>query len=138
SEQLKSALLDAVTHDLRTPLTTIKAALTAAMDTTPGELDAESRKEMLEVVNTEVDRLNHLLENLIEMAKIEAGAMEPRKSWSTIDEIISIALTRSTEMTARHTIKLNLENDLPPLRVDEKSIAEAMYVLIDNATKYSS
>lgn len=138
SEQLKSALLDAVTHDLRTPLTTIKAAVTAALDTTPGELDAESKKEMLEVVNTEVDRLNHLLENLIEMAKIEAGAMEPRRSWSTIDEIISIALTRSSEMTSRHTIKLNVENNLPPLRVDEKAIAEVMYVLIDNATKYSS
>jgi K+-sensing histidine kinase KdpD len=138
SEQLKSALLDAVTHDLRTPLTTIKAAVTAALDDTPGELDDEGRKEMLEVVNVEVDRLNHLLENLIEMAKIEAGAMEPRRSWSTIDEIISIALTRSSEMTSRHTIKLNIEKNLPPLRVDEKAIAEVLYALIDNATKYSS
>ncbi|PWT89671.1 MAG: hypothetical protein C5B54_08550 [Acidobacteria bacterium] len=137
SEQLKSALLDAVTHDLRTPLTTMKAAVTTVLDSTSEQLDEEGRREMLDVVNMEIDRLNRLLENLIEMAKIEAGAMEPRRAWSTLDEILSIALTRTSQITSRHHVKIDIEDNLPPVRVDEKAVAEVLYVLIENAAKYS-
>ncbi len=142
SEQLKSALLDAVTHDLRTPLTSMKAAVTTLLpDSEEGEpsmkLDEEGRREMLEVINAEIDRLNRLVEGLIEMAKIEAGAMEPRRSWSNPEEIVSIALTRASGITSDHIVRVHLENDLPPVRVDEKALAEVLYVLIENATKYS-
>jgi K+-sensing histidine kinase KdpD len=139
SERLKSALLDAVTHDLRTPLTSVKAAVTTLLESEDSSmsLGEEGRREMLEVINSEMDRLNHLVEGLIEMAKIEAGAMEPRRSWSNVDEIVSIALARANNILKHHRVRVELEEDLPPIRVDEKAMAEVIYVLVENATKYS-
>lgn len=142
SEQMKSALLDAVTHDLRTPLTSAKAAVTTllagASEPNPSfNLDEEGRLELLEVIDSELDRLNHLLEGLIEMARIEAGAMQPHKSWSNMEEIVSICLTRAAAITSHHTVRVDVQQDLPPVRVDEKAVAEVLYVLIENSTKYS-
>jgi len=142
SEKLKSALLDAVTHDLRTPLTSVKAAVTTLLAENGGRepsvnLDEEGRHEMLEIIDAEIDRLNRIVEGLIEMAKIEAGAMESNRTWSHIDEIVSIALARAASITSDHPVRLEIESDLPLAQVDEKALAEVMYVLIENATKYS-
>jgi K+-sensing histidine kinase KdpD len=137
SEQLKSALLDAVSHDLRTPLTSMKAAVTTLLSKADFSLDEEGKREMLEVIDDEIDRLNHLLEGLIGIAKIEAGAMQPRRSWSNFEEIISISLDRTAGLTSQHKITLDLDRDLPPARVDEISIAEVLYILLENATKFS-
>lgn len=139
SEQMKSALLDAVTHDLRTPLTSAKAAVTTLLSSNQEKdgLDEEGRLELLDVIDSELDHLNHLLEGVIEMAKIEAGAMEPRKAWSSMDEIVSICLNRASSITARHHVRVVMEPDLPPVRLDQKAIAEVLYVLIENAAKYS-
>jgi len=141
SEQLKSALLDAVTHDLRTPLTSMKAAVTTLLaGNEPGStfaLDEEGRREMLEVINTEIDRLNHHLEGLIGIAKLEAGAMQPQRTWSNIEEIVSISLTRAAGITSLNRIQMEFDENLPPVRVDEKAIAEVLYLLLENAAKYS-
>ena len=142
SEQLKSALLDAVTHDLRTPLTSMKAAVTtllagSAQPAASFSLDEEGRREMLEVINTEIDRLNHHLEGLIEIAQIEAGAMQPRRSWTNLEEIVSISLTRATGISAHHSVRTDLEDNLPAIRVDEKAIAEVIFLLLENAAKYA-
>ena len=140
SERLKSALLDAVTHDLRTPLTSMKAAVTtlaAGSKDATFTLDEEGRRELLEVIDTEIDRLNKLFESLLGMARIEAGAMEPRQQWSSMEEIISNALARSGEISRSHRIHVAMEKDLPAVRADEKLIAEVVHILIDNATKFS-
>lgn len=142
SEQMKSALLDAVTHDLRTPLTSMKAAATTLLagGAEPGASlvpDEEGRRELLEVIDTEIDRLNRLLEGLIEMAKIEAGAMHPRRAWSNMEEIVSICLARAARLTSRHRVRVDIEENLPPVRADEKAIAQVLHVLMENATKYS-
>jgi K+-sensing histidine kinase KdpD len=137
SEQLKSALLDAVSHDLRTPLTSMKAAVTTLLSKKDFSLDEEGKREMLEVIDAEIDRLNHLLEGLIGIAKVEAGAMQPRRSWSNFEEIVSISLDRTAGLTAQHKITLDLDGDLPPVRVDEISIAEVLYILLENATKFA-
>jgi two-component system sensor histidine kinase KdpD len=142
SEQLKSALLDAVTHDLRTPLTSMKAAATTLLAGAGNSqsgmvLDDEARHELLEVINNEIDRLNHHLEGLIEIAKIEAGAMQPRRTWTNMEEIVSISLTRAASIVAHHTVKRQLEEGLPPVRVDEKSISEVLYLVLENAAKYA-
>src|SRR5215213_6032240 len=99
SEKLKSALLDAVTHDLRTPLTSIKASITTLLDEVrgrvngePAALDAESKVEMMEVIDEESDRLNRFISGLIELARIEAGELQLRRHWGTVDEITSAAL----------------------------------------------
>ncbi len=139
SEQLKSALLDAVTHDLRTPLTSMKAAVTTVLSGSEdgSGLDEEGRRELLEVIDAEIDRMNGLVEELIQMARIEAGALQPQRAWSNIEEIISNALTRSAGITAGHKVRIHLDSELPLVRVDEKTIAEVLYILIENATKFS-
>jgi len=145
SEKLKSALLDAVTHDLRTPLTSIKASITTlldeARDRTDGNqvvaLDDESKMEMMEVIDEESDRLNRFIGGLIELARIEAGEMHLRRRWGTVEEIASAALQRAEPMTRGHNVEVNIESELPAVRVDERAVSEVVYTLVDNAAKYS-
>jgi two-component system sensor histidine kinase KdpD len=140
SERLKSALLDAVTHDLRTPLTSIKASITTLIDETRAPdfaLDNESRLEMMEVIDQESDRLNRFIGDLIELARIEAGELQLRPRWGTVDEIISTALARAEPLTARHHVETEIEKELPLVRVDNRAVSEAVYSLVDNAAKYS-
>ena len=144
SEKLKSALLDAVTHDLRTPLTSIKASITTLLDEVRGrlngepiKLDAESRVEMMEVIDEESDRLSRFINGLIELARIEAGELQLRRRWGAVDEIISAALSRAEPITRQHRVELEVEKELPGVRVDERAVSEVVYTLIDNAAKYS-
>ena len=139
SEKLKSALLDAVTHDLRTPLTSIKASITTLLDEFKGrgELDADSKVEMMEVIDEESDRLSRFINGLIELARIEAGELQLRRRWGVVDEIISQALVRAEPITRQHKIEVNIERELPGVRVDERAVSEVVYTLIDNAAKYS-
>ena len=145
SERLKSALLDAVTHDLRTPLTAIKASITTLIDeargqtaeSQPVQLDAESRFDMLEVIDQESDRLNRFITDLIDLARIEAGELRLRRRWGAVDEIISTALARAKSLTTNHHVKIAAEKELPVVRVDANAVSEVVYTLIDNAAKYS-
>jgi K+-sensing histidine kinase KdpD len=146
SERLKSALLDAVTHDLRTPLTSIKASVTTLLDDerstkmseAAGGLGNEGRQEMLEVIDEESDRLDRFIEGLMELARIEAGELQLRKHWGAIEEIFAAAMKRAEPRTSRHHIEASLEQDLPPVNADEAALAEVIYVLLDNAVKYSA
>ena len=145
SERLKSALLDAVTHDLRTPLTSIKASVTTLLDdqrsTGNVENDARlgeaGRQEMLEVIDEEADRLDKFIEDLVVLARIEAGEMQLRREWGSIDEIVTTAMKRASPLTRNHQIELQLHDELPSVRVDERAVAEVIYSLLENAAKYS-
>lgn len=145
SERLKSALLDAVTHDLRTPLTSIKASVTTLLDELSSKrddehlltLDAEGRREMLDVIDEETDRLNRFIEGLVELARIEAGEMHLRRRWGSVEEIITTALERAAPLTSEHRIHVRLDDGLPTVRVDDRTVAEVVYTLVDNAAKYS-
>ena len=145
SERLKSALLDAVTHDLRTPLTAIKASVTTLLEELhtqphgrkPVTLDDEGHKEMLVVIDEEADRLDRFIEGLMELARIEAGEMHLRRSWSSIDEIVGAALKRAAPRMRSHRLEVWIEDELPAIRVDEHAVAEVVYTLVDNAAKYS-
>jgi K+-sensing histidine kinase KdpD len=143
SEQIKSALLDAVTHDLRTPLTSMKAAITTLLagnseSQSSFHLDEEGKHELMEVIDTEIDRLNHHLAGLIEIAKIEAGAMQPQRAWTNMEEIVGLSLARAAGILGQHKIKTEMDSKLPPVKVDEKSIVEVIYLLLENAAKYSA
>jgi K+-sensing histidine kinase KdpD len=145
SERLKSALLDAVTHDLRTPLTSIKASVTTLLDdqlaTQDGEhstpLGEEGRQEMLEVIDEEADRLDRFIEGVMELARIEAGEMQLRRQWSSLGEIIMSAMKRAEPRTRGHQIEMWLDDELPSVNVNERALVEVIYVLVDNAAKYS-
>ena len=104
SEKLKSALLDAVTHDLRTPLTSIKASVTTLIEDSKEDLlDAESRQEFLEIIDEETDRLNEFIEGMVGIAKVEANAMSLHKRSASVEEIVSNAIERAKRVTAEHT-----------------------------------
>ena len=142
SERLKSALLDAVTHDIRTPLTSIKASVTALLEEMkhaepPIASGNEARLEMLEVIDEECDRLNRFIEGLVELARIEAGELRLRRRWGSIDEMIETALARAAKLTARHSVAVEIEDDMPVARVDAQAVSEVIYTLVDNAAKYS-
>jgi len=150
SEQLKSALLDAVTHDLRTPLTSIKASVTTliedrktkinslkAVDDNFLQLDDEGRGEFLEIINEETDRLNQFIEGIVGLAKVEAGALHLRKTWSQVEEIINNAIDRAKNRLSEHRILIEIMPEPPAVFVDANSISEVVYTLLDNAAKYS-
>ena len=144
SERLKSALLDAVTHDFRTPLTSIKASATAMLDDiyaterdkTEQVLDKDGRKEMLQVIDEEADRLDRFVEGLTKLARIDAGDMRLQLQPASIEEIVATALKRAEPRTRSHRLEVWID-DLPLVTVDEQAISEAIYTLIDNAAKYS-
>lgn len=145
SEKLKSALLDAVTHDIRTPLTSIKASVSTLLDQpqarTDGaksaSLDEESRQDMLQVIDEECDRLDRFVEGLIELARIEAGEMHLRRRWGTLDEILTDAIVRAEPLTRRHQVKIDLASEIPVVQVDPRAVSEVVFALLDNAAKYS-
>ncbi len=145
SERLKSALLDAVTHDLRTPLTSIKASATTMLadlysserNNTDAQLDNEGRKEMLEVINEEADRLDRFVEGLTKLARIDAGEMQLRRQWCSIAEVITVALKRAEPRTRANQLEVWIEDEFPAVRIDEHAVAEVVYTLVDNAAKYS-
>jgi K+-sensing histidine kinase KdpD len=142
SERLKSALLDAVTHDLRTPLTSIKASVTSLIGDIYSQgrsslLGHEGQREMLEVIDEEADRLDRFIEGLTKLARIDAGEMHLHLRWCSVDEIITAALKRAEPRTRGHPIEVWVEEELPLIRVDEQAIAEVVYTLVDNAAKYS-
>ncbi|MBK7704345.1 MAG: DUF4118 domain-containing protein [Acidobacteria bacterium] len=144
SEKLKSALLDAVTHDIRTPLTSIKGSVTVLLnERNPRNqedqlsLTPEMRRDMLIVINEETDHLNHFVDGMIELAKIEAGEMKVRQQWDSVDEIIDAAISRVRANINGHRVSVGLEADLPIVRVDARTVAEVIFTLVDNAAKYS-
>jgi K+-sensing histidine kinase KdpD len=145
SERLKSALLDAVTHDLRTPLTSIKASATTLLraDSVSDDaeerlaLPADQRRELAQVIDEETDRLNRFIESLVELAHIDAGALDVDRRWRSLDEIIASALARAAAQTKQHQIEVDLEPELPIVRVDARALSEVVYTLVDNAAKYA-
>lgn len=144
SERVKSALLDAVTHDFRTPLTSIKASATAMLadiytserSNAPAQLDNEGRKDMLHVIDEEADRLDLFVEGLTKLARIDAGNMQLKLQPASMEEIIAAALQRAEPRTRSHRMEVWLE-ELPLVTLDDHAISEAIYTLIDNAAKYS-
>ena len=133
-------MLDAVTHDIRTPLTSIKAAVTSLLDEEKNgefQLDAEGKKEFLEIINEETDRLNHFTEGMVELARLEANAVQLRRNWCSVDEIFSAAIKRAHDLDRAQRVQIAIEAELPAIRVDAKAIAQVVYTLLENAAKYS-
>lgn len=140
SNQLKSALLDALRHNLRTPLTSIKASVTALLE--QGEwvgdhaLSEESRRELLQVIDEETDRLNRFIQGLSTAGRVEAARHGPYDP-VPVSEILQAALRRAEIVTRGHRISVAVDPAVPPLAVDAAAVVEVLYIVLDNATKYS-
>jgi two-component system sensor histidine kinase KdpD len=142
SEQLKSALLDAVTHDIRTPLTSIKASATLLLEDRESteqleRLSPEEQREMLKVITHGADRLDRFVEGIVDLARIESGDITLNRNWGAVEEIVDAALAQSEPLTRQHRVELSIENELPVVRVDARAVSEVIYTLIDNACKYA-
>ena len=141
SEKMKSALLDAVTHDLRTPLTSIKASVTTLLDSEGGhrtiELDGIGRSEFLNIINEETDRLNRFVEGMVELARVEAGSTDAAESQTNIEEAIATAIERAATISDAHTTNVIIGPELPRVRAADRAVAEVIYNLYENAVRYS-
>jgi len=134
-ERLKSALLDSITHDFRTPLTSMKAAVSSLLGS--AKADATQSRELLTIIDEECDRLNRLVEEAGEMAKLEAGEFELELAPTPIEEIIAASLAHCKVALAGRPVDLRVNAGLPPVRADMERAKEAMVQLIDNANLYS-
>jgi two-component system sensor histidine kinase KdpD len=135
SEQLRSILLDSVTHEFRTPLTAIKASVTSLLGSP--NLESASRQELLTVINEEGDRLNRLVGEAAEMAQLDANQVELRLEPHHIEEVIDKALHESKQVLSGHPVELHPVPHLPPARIDPGRIKEVLMQLLENAAKYS-
>jgi K+-sensing histidine kinase KdpD len=134
SEQLKTALLDTITHDLRTPLTSIKGAIS----TIRGEgVSGEVRQELCEVIEEEADRLNHFIQGMMDLARLEAGQISLDSKDVSAEEMIDDALHRAEPLLTSHRVEVSIEPHLADLRVDPRLISQVLFTLIENAAKYS-
>jgi len=140
NEELKSALLDALTHNLRTPLTSIKASVTALIRagawSPHSELPAEGRRDLLQVIDEESDRLNRFIEGLSTPGMSEAAPPIHLRAVEVAD-IVRAGLHRAETVTRDHRIIATGEDAVPPVSVDAASMTEVMYILLDNASKYA-
>ena len=136
SDALKSALLSAVSHDLRTPLATIMASATSLLDPTVAWRD-EERVEFLRAIDEEVDRLSRVVSNLLDLSRIEGGALRPAKEWYDVAEVINDAASRLAKLAPDHDVTTDVEPDLPLLRFDYVEIAQVLMNLGENAIKYT-
>ena len=134
-ERLKSALLDSVAHDFRTPLTSIKAAATTLL--APSPTPPTQYRDLLTVINEECDRLNRLVEEASQMSRLEAGELEMRFQPTPIDTIIQAALQHSKTSLASRKINLSISPGLPPVRADLDRAKEILVHLLENANLYS-
>jgi two-component system sensor histidine kinase KdpD len=132
SERVRSALLSSVSHDLRTPLASIAGAATALRDT-ENPIDAVTRRELIDSIVTEATRLNDLIANLVFATRLEAGGIDLRREWTTIEEIVGVGLVRFREVFANRQLHVSIPSDLPLVRVDNPMLAQVVHNLIENA-----
>jgi len=135
-ERLKSALLDSITHDFRTPLTSMKAAVTGLL--TNQKTSAQQVHELLSIIDEECDRLNHLVEEAAEMARLEAGEIELHFAPTSIEEIVQRALGHMKSSLGSRKVEVRVNPNLPPVLADAERAKDILVNLIDNANLYSA
>jgi two-component system sensor histidine kinase KdpD len=136
-DAVKSALLSSVSHELRTPLTAIKTMLYGFQDCADS-LPSAVRKEFLTGIDRELDYLNGLVGNLLDMSRLEAGALTPQREWHVMDELVEGAIRRVHVLLAGRPLDIHLAQDLPPIYVDGVLIQQVIVNLLDNAIKFST
>lgn len=136
SDLLKSALLSSVSHDLRTPLAGIKAAATSLLQPDVEWSEAD-RIAFITDIDTEADRLARFVANLLDLSRIEAGALKPIKDWEDAGELVIGAVRRLHGQTASHEIRTDIAENLPMVCVDPVHLEHAVTNLVENAVKYS-
>ena len=136
TDRLRTALLNSVSHDLRTPLASIKASASSLLDSEVEWSPAE-RREFLTTINSEVDRLTRLVHNLLDMSRIEAGALDPNLTETTVAEVIG-PVVRRARAASRQRVDVDVPETLPPVLVDPVRLDQVLTNLLDNARGYAA
>ena len=136
TERLRAALLTSISHDLRTPLASILGTV-SSLRSFPEKYNAVDREELLATLQDEAERLNRFVSNLLDMTRLESGAIELKLDLLDVGEIIGSALQRAGNVLAAHRVEVNIEPNLPMLRLDAVLFEQVLFNLLDNAAKYS-
>ncbi len=134
AEALRGTLLSSVSHDLRTPLATITGAATALRDQA---VDPETRDELVRSICDEAERLERLVANLLDMTRLSAGGVEPRRAWIPVDELVGAALSRSEAALARHRVTTEVAPDPGLVEVDPVLVGQLLQNLLENAARHT-
>ena len=136
TERLRAALLTSISHDLRTPLASIIGALTS-LRSYGANYDAAARDELLGTIQSEAERLNRFIGNLLDMTRLESGAIALAPTLVDLGEIVGSALQRAHRLLAEHRVEIDIEPRLPMLRLDYLLFEQVLFNLLDNAAKYA-
>ncbi|HEX2923091.1 MAG TPA: ATP-binding protein [Chloroflexota bacterium] len=136
ADALKTALLNAVSHDLRTPLASIIASAGSLLQNDVAWTDQE-REEFAETIESEAQRLNRIVGNLLDLSRIKAGTLQPEKGWYDIESLVEEVLGRLSGVTAGHTVRIDIPEDLPPVLLDYVEIDEVLSNLVENSAKFA-
>lgn len=136
AERLRSSLLSSVSHDLRTPLASITGAASSLLEA-PSPLDALTHRGLLETIQEESERLSRLVNNLLQMTRLESGSLQLRKDWHPLEEVVGAALGRLKGPLGDRSVTARLPEDLPLVPIDDVLIEQVLINLLDNAVKYT-
>jgi K+-sensing histidine kinase KdpD len=136
TDALRLALLSSVSHDLRTPLSTIKTAITS-LGEVDVQWDEEARHGFTTAIERETDRLSSLVENLLDMSRIEAGLLQPEKVWYPLDELVLDVLNRMDSLLQGRKVQTCFPASLPPVELDYVMIDQVLTNLLENALRYT-
>jgi two-component system sensor histidine kinase KdpD len=136
AERLRTALLSSLSHDMRTPLGAITGAASSLLDET-GSLAEPARRGLLTAILTESQRMNRLIGNLLDMIRLETGALEVQREWQPLEEVVGVALIRLEERLRGHLVEVRQPPDLPLVNLDGLLIEQVFVNLLENAVKYT-
>jgi len=136
TNQLRAAMFSSVTHDLRTPLASIKAGVTSLLDASVHH-DTAQERELLTTILEETDRLNRLVGNLLDLARIRAGALTPTRQPGAMDEIVEVVLARMRSRLGDHVVTADLPATLPDVSVDPVQLDQVLTNLLENAGRHA-
>ncbi len=136
TDELKTALMSAVSHDLKTPIASIMASVTSLLEKDI-HWDAETERDFLQGIYDEARRLNSLVGNLLDMSRIEGGALHPEKDWYSIEEVVQTVVQRLEPRLAGHTLAVDVEPNLPLALFDYTEMDQVLTNLVENALKYT-
>lgn len=136
TESLRNTLLSSISHDLRTPLSAITGAATTLLQDDV-EIDKHNRTELLRTIQEEADRLNRVIRNVLDMTRLESGAITINKEWQSLDEIVGVVLNRLENRLDDHPLTVKLPGNLPLIPFDGLLIEQVLTNLFDNALKYT-
>lgn len=136
TEKLQTALLNAISHDLRTPLVSIIGVL-SSLQQEGMDLNDTDKKNLIQVAREEADRLNHLITNLLDESRLESGAMKLSRQFAEVSDLVGATLEQLGSRVSNRTVKIDLPAELPFIRVDFGLIVQALVNILDNALKYS-